>query len=417
VTSRALTAGLGVLYVAASTVAPLVLKTTPSDLDLYFWPAAETAVAGHPLLIYAAHLHGPFRDDNGPLGLLPLVPMAALANALGWAGSLTGRAALSGAVVSLFVLLLAYQAVRFIAAGRGEVRCPLAVAATIVLAPVLWIAVLDYGHTEQPVALCLVLFGVSCSLRKQNVLSGIAFGAAILTRTIAGFGVIPLLLLPFATRRGRAAATIALAALITIAVGLMPFVLADEQAVARSLLTYQEGLPIGGGSFWIVARQASWSGIVQSGDVYLAAAVAAILVVLTLGRRPAIAATHAGLIGLITVASCCLPLLAKSVFPYYFFEPYVFATLWWLARPGTAFNWRVVVPILLTVDVFIVMAATTSPSSAAGAAEGVVSSVVVAAAMALVMVDLLRSPAPSKTGRSLHEDHRPRGVPVVQDAQ
>ena len=97
VTSRAVTAGLGAVYVAASVVAPLILKTTPSDLDLYFWPSAETVVSGHPLLIYTAHLHDVYTNDNGPLGLVPLIPVAALANALGWAGSLAGRAALAGA--------------------------------------------------------------------------------------------------------------------------------------------------------------------------------------------------------------------------------------------------------------------------------------------------------------------------------
>ena len=122
-------AGLGAVYVAASTVTPLVLKTTPSDLDLYFWPSAETVVAGHPLLIYSTDPHAVFFNDNGPIGLIPLVPIAALANALGWAGSLTGRAALTGAVVSLFVLLLAYQAVRLhrrphavVCAGRSRSR-------------------------------------------------------------------------------------------------------------------------------------------------------------------------------------------------------------------------------------------------------------------------------------------------------
>lgn len=416
-TSRALTAGLGVLYVAASTVAPLVLKTTPSDLDLFFWPSAETVVAGHPLLIYAAHAHDLYLDDNGPLGLVPLVPMAALANALGWAGSLSGRAALSGAVVSLFVLLLAYQAVRFTAAARGDSPWPLAVAATVLLAPALWIAIIDYGHTEQPVELCLVLCVVTCSLRRRSLLSGIALGAAVLTRTVAGFCVIPLLLLPLATRRSRAAATTALATLVTVGVGLTPFVLADAQAVSHSLLTYRATLPIGGGSFWVIARQASWAGIVRSGDVYLGAAAAIVLVAMSLRRRPAVATTHAGLIGLITVASCCFPLFAKTVFPYYLAEPYVFATLWWLARPGTARNWRVLVPLILAIDVFIVKAATTSPFSAAGAVEGVMSSIALGAAMALVTVDLLRASDDPAAPRAAREASRPRSVPVVQDAQ
>ena len=402
-TSRALTAELGV-FVATTVVAPLVLKTTPSDLDLYLWPEAEIMVGGHPLLVYATYTHALNQNDNGPLGLLPLVPMATLANALGWSGSLTGRAALGGAdEAGPFVLLLAYQTVRFVAAARGNTQWPLTVAATVLLAPALWIAILDYGHIEQPVELCLVLFAVGCSLRGQNALSGVAFGGAILARTIAGFCVIPLVLVDVAGRRLRAAATIVIATLLTIAAGITPFVLANAPAVTHALLTYRASLP---DQRWFVLdrrESASWAGIVRSGDVYLGAAVATVLVASTLLRRPFAGTTHAGLIGLVTVASCCVPLFAKSVFPYYFFEPYLFAVLWWLARPGTALNWRAVVPLLLTIDVFIAMAATASPFSAAGAAESVIASVVVGAAMALVMFDLLRAPDDSSANRVAHE--------------
>ena len=69
------------------------------------------------------------------------------------------------------------------------------------------IAVLDYGHVEQPIELCLVLFALSSLLSDRNVLSGIALGAAVLTRTIAGFCLIPLMFAPLATRRIRPAAT------------------------------------------------------------------------------------------------------------------------------------------------------------------------------------------------------------------
>jgi hypothetical protein len=417
VTSRGLTAGLGVLYVVASTVAPLVLKTTPSDLDLYLWPEAQVIAGGHPLLIYATYNHALYQNDNGPLGLIPLVPVVAIANALGWAGSLTGRAALAGGVASLFVLLLSYQAVRFTAAARGDARWPLAIAATVLLAPALWIAVLDYGHVEQPVELCFVLFAITCSLHRRDVLSGVAFGAAILARTIAGFCLIPIVVIDVAMRRIRAAATIVLATLVTVGVGIMPFVLANEPAVTHALLTYRASLPIGGGSFWIVARGASWAGVVRSADVYVGAAVAIALVALMVWRRPLIGTTHAGMIGLVTIASCCVPLFAKTAFPYYLFEPYVFAVLWWLARPGTSFNWRVVVPLLLTVDVFIVMAATASPSSTVGVAESVIASVVVCACIALVMLDLLREPSASPAIRAAHETAHPRSIPVTQDAQ
>ncbi len=417
VTSRAVTAGLGAVYVAASVVAPLVLKTTPSDLDLYFWPSAETVVSGHPLLIYAAHLHDVYPNANGPLGLVPLIPVAALANALGWAGSLAGRAALAGAVVSLAVLLLAYQTVGLIETARGGVRWPLLVACSVLLAPALWIGVLDYGHVEQPVELCFMLLAIRCFLRRSNALTGIALGAAVLTRTIAGFCALPFLLIPPATGRPRASAMIALAAAITITVVMAPFLVADAQAVTHSLMTYRGSLPIGGGSVWIIVRDASWAGAIRSGDVYIGAAVALALVAVTLRRNPTVARTPAGLAGLLTVVSCCFPLLAKTVFPYYLLEPYLFAVLWWLCRPGNALNWRAVVPLLLTIDVFIVKAAQSLPSSSWGVVASVVSSCVVGGAIGLVTLDLLRTPDAAMQVPAARLDHRRQGVAAVQDAR
>ncbi len=411
-----MTAGVGAAFVAASIVSPLVLKTTPSDLDLYFWPSAETVVNGHPLLIYSAHLRDVYPNANGPLGLVALVPAVALADALGWANSLAGRASLAEAVVSLAVLLLAYQVVAFTAGARGDVRHPLGIASTVLLAPAMWIAVLDYGHVEQPIELCLVLFALGCVLRDRNVLSGIALGAAVLTRTIAGFCLIPLMLAPLATRRIRPPATIALAAGATIGAGIIPFVLSDASAATHSLITYRGGLPIGGGSFLVIARGAPWAGLVRGGDVYIAAALAVALTGLTLRRKPGLATTHAGLAGLITVASCCFPLFAKTVFPYYLLEPYVFATLWWLARPGSARTWRAVVPALLTIDVFVVKGASIAPFSAWGVIAGITSSALVAIAVALVTFDLLRSPEHA-ADQAVRRVHGPQTHAAVQEAR
>ncbi len=410
-----MTAGLGAVYVAASVVAPLILKTTPSDLDLYFWPSAETVVSGHPLLIYTAHLHDVYTNDNGPLGLVPLIPIAALANALGWAGILAGRAALAGAVVSLVVLLLAYQTVRLIETARGGVRWPLLVACTVLLAPALWIAVLDYGHVEQPVELCLTLLAIRCFLSSNGAVTGIALGAAVVTRTIAAFSALPFLMVPLAIRRLRTSVTIAIGAVLTIAVVMTPFLLADAPSVIHSLITSRSSLPIDGGSFWIVVRDASWAGVIRSGDVYIGAGVAMALVGVTLRRSPTVARTHAGLAGLLTVASCCLPLIAKTVFPYYLLEPYLFAVLWWLGRPGNPLNWRAVVPLLMTIDVFIIKAAASAPSPW-GVVASLASSSVIGLSIGLVTLDLVRSPVGAMHVAVPALDHRPQGVGAVQDA-
>jgi hypothetical protein len=387
---RAAIAGLATLYIAAWTLVSFALKTRPSDLDLYFWPAAETVVRGHPLLIYSAHLRDTYPNANGPLGLLPVLPMAALANALGWAGNLGARAAFAGAATSVVILLLTFQGVRLVAVecrGGGQ---SVIVACSILLAPALWFGVIDYGHVEQPVELCFAMLAVGCSLRARNTYAGIALGAAVLARTIAAFSVIPFALAPLATHRLRPAMVVVAATVATVTVVLAPFVLTNEPSVAHSLLGYRGSLPIGGGSFWVVARQTLFAALGQYGDVYLAVAVACALVAIILVRRPATVTSPAGLLGLLTVASACFPLFAKTVYPYYLVEPYVFGALWWLARPDSARNWRGLVPLLLTADVFLAKAGTTLPVGASWIAEGLASSAIIAATIAVVSTDLLQ---------------------------
>jgi len=70
VSKRAVIVGLAALYVAAWTLGSLALKTRPSDLDLYFWPSAETVIGGHPLVVYSAYLRDAYPNANGPLGLV-----------------------------------------------------------------------------------------------------------------------------------------------------------------------------------------------------------------------------------------------------------------------------------------------------------------------------------------------------------
>jgi hypothetical protein len=382
--------GLVALYVAAWTLGSLALKTNPSDLDLYFWPSAETVLRGHPLLIYSAHVRDMYPNANGPFGLVVLLPVAALANGVGWADNLGARAALSGAVVSIFVLLLSYQAFRLVAAAHGGTERRAAVTCAVLLAPALWIAVIDYGHVEQPIELCCSLLAVALMLKSRWVPAGVGLGAAVLARTTAIFCLIPFALLPLATRRLQPAAVVVLAGVMTVAVVLAPFVLADEPAAVHSLLTYRGSLPIGGGSLWIVTRHTGFAEVGQYGDVYIAFAVATGLTALIL-RRVSVMATATGVLGLLTVTTACFPLFAKTVFPYYLVEPYVFGALWWLARPGSAVNWRAVVPLLLTCDVFLAKAGTLL-SGGREVAEGLVSSALIALVVIMVTVELVRSP-------------------------
>ena len=69
---------LALAFMAASAVAVLLFDSSKTDLDVFFWPSAEIAVHGHPLLVYTLRA-GPYPNANGPVSLLPLGPVAALA--------------------------------------------------------------------------------------------------------------------------------------------------------------------------------------------------------------------------------------------------------------------------------------------------------------------------------------------------
>jgi hypothetical protein len=233
-----------------------------------------------------------------------------------------------------------------------------------------------------------VLLAVELAVSERSASTGVALGAAVLARTVALFSAMPLVLIPLTARRVRPALLTAIAGALTVVIGLAPFVIADHAAVLHSLVGYRGTLPIVGGSFWVLARDSIWADLAQHWDAGIAAALAVALVLMTLVRRPATPTTVAGLVGLLTIASCWLPLVAKTVFPYYLVEPSVLSTVWWLACSRSARNWRVAMPLLLNADVFITKAGTTVTSGAAWASEGVASSVLVALVIAMVTADL-----------------------------
>ena len=70
---------LALAFMAASAVAVLLFDSSKTDLDVFFWPSAEIAVHGHPLLVYTLRA-GPYPNANGPVSLLPLGLVAAVIN-------------------------------------------------------------------------------------------------------------------------------------------------------------------------------------------------------------------------------------------------------------------------------------------------------------------------------------------------
>jgi hypothetical protein len=62
--------------------------------------------------------------------------------------------------------------------------------------------------------------------------------------------------------------------------------------------------------------------------------LAVLLSLVVIAARPDLEPSSRDFYGLLALTALTLPLLAKSVWPYYFLDAYVFGAIWWLGRPG-----------------------------------------------------------------------------------
>ena len=225
------------------------------------------------------------------------------------------------------------------------------------------------------------------------VWSGVLVGLALLARSVAAVGVMSLFFASGALHGLRATGRLVLVAIATVALGLLPFAVADGRSLVHSLVSYRGSEPIGGGSVWALLHNAPLGLTIQRIDIALVVVLGATLSAVVVWRRSGVLSTSAGLCGLLAIASACFPLLAKTVYPYYLMEPYVFATVWWLARPGSAWNWRVLVPMLLTVDAIVLKLTSDRPLEGVVLVAGVTSTCILAGVIALILRDLVGQPA------------------------
>jgi len=326
---------LGFSYALAWGIVGWLWRGPLTDLDYFFLPAVRIALSGHPLLVYTVRFQTVIANDNGPLALVPLTVVAAVASRLGGPDDERLRRALVLAAFSIFTLLMAREAVgaidRLRATRLGGLSRVLAYG-VFAASPVLFISVLGYGHVEQPMTLWLVLLAVRNLASGRPAAAGIISGLAILTRSVAALPLIPLGLLLIAKGRWRALLWLAGSAAVVVALGLLPFVLADPQDTIYSLLTHRGSLPVSGGSIWqlVVATPYEW--VPQHADVFFVLGLAVVVSLVVIAARRDLEPSSRDSYGLLALTALALPLLAKSVWPYYFLDAYVFGAVWWLGQ-------------------------------------------------------------------------------------
>jgi hypothetical protein len=334
---RAGTVALCGLYVLLWGVAGL-LPLNSTDLDVFFLPSARIAASGHPLDVYAVR-YLDYPNANGPLSLAPLTAVVALAGRLSWLDNPSLRRMLVMAVFSLFSLLLGREALLAIDRLRPEPlrgRPRVLVYAVILFSPELWHSVLFYGHIEQPLMLWFALAGVRMLAARHLWRAGALVGLALLTRSAAVVLVVPMVLLLARDRRWKDSLRFGSTAVGTLALGLLPFWLADRSDLVYSLVSFRQRLPVAGGTFWRLTYGTPLLAVGQRWDSVAVLAAATLICVVVLALRPKLDTGSRDLYGLLAVCALCFPLGIKTLWPYYFLDAYTLLAIWWLAHPRPA---------------------------------------------------------------------------------
>jgi hypothetical protein len=365
-------------------VAVAFLPLKPSDLDAFFWPSAQAALAGHPLMVYQPAGGMPYPNANGPLALIPLTAVGLVVRALGWMDMLQLRRAVAFGFFSVFIVMMAREGVSAIERLRGKTLSlwpRLLAYGALTVAPPLWQCLAGYGHIEQPIEIWLILLAVRWLEEDRPVRVGAALGLAVLARTASALFWVPLALAAWHRER-RQVAGLTGAAVAVVVAGVLPFYLADPADVSHSLLAYRGGLAVGAGSIWSLGRGTSFEGLAQHADLAFVALVVVGLN-LWLATRPGGLSGRTLYAGL-ALAAASFALLAKTVWPYYFLEVYVFTTIWAASQTGRAGRKRrLLLPPIVVSGLGLLAEGGVTPgiSSATVRAEGVAMFVLLGGAM------------------------------------
>jgi uncharacterized membrane protein len=401
--TRVATLVLGFGYTVAWGIVGWLWSGPLTDLDFFFLPSVRIALSGHPLLVYTVRFQSVIANDNGPLGLVPVTAVAAVASWLGLNDTRSLRTVILAAL-SIFSLLMAREAIAAIDRLRGA---PLAGLSRIVAygvfaaSPILLISVLGYGHVEQPMMLWLVLVAVRTLTRNRPAAAGVSFGLAILTRTLAALPLIPLGLLLLARGRWRSLTSLGGIAALIVGLGLLPFLLADPADTIYSLLTHRGSLPLGGGSIWQLLVGTPYQWVPQYADILFVFGLAVLLSLTVIVARKDLEPSSRDIYGLLALTALTLPLLAKSVWPYYFLDAYVFGAVWWLAQshPLALGRRRIgaAVPLIAVVGTLLTEYEMGTNSARIRLAEGVFMGAVLIVLTAFLVTRLRRGALPQLT--------------------
>ncbi len=345
---------IGVTAVVRGTSAIAVAQD--SDLTNFFFKSATYILQGDPWHIYAARgsgLTATYPNFNPPLSIFLMAPLLSFArafHAISYGAQIT--------VVSLpfviFVPILAIITIRILRRLYPEIpeTQQFLAFALIALSPLAWQSLTPWYHLEQPLMLCLLLCAVAALQARRERLAGLLAGLALLTRTTALMPLVALGVLLLMEREWRGLLRFGGIAAAVSVVGMLPFFIVYPQDTIYSLVTWRGTSQIGGNSIWsIFAYSGDASSIrhllnavaerLDTYSVLLFIVVVAFFAV----RRHGITAYGPDAWAVIAIACLAVPMLTKTVWPYYYLEPFVPLLIWEFAtmynRRGGVWRWPV----------------------------------------------------------------------------
>jgi len=338
VTALALLVGAIAVVRAAGTLA----SAADSDLAAFFLKSAAYVARGDPFHMYAVRAAAPYAtypNVDPPLGIVLMAALLRLARALGLARGYSAQVTfVSLPFVPLVPLLgaLAHHAARGAHPADAAPAVPRFLAfALIALSPLSWLCVATWGHLEQPLMLCFLVAAVGALQRRRVGLAGVLAGLATLSGTAALFPLAALAALLLAGRQWRGAALLGGGAGAVLALGVAPFLVTDRRDVVYSFLTWRGSEQIGGNSIWDIftvdaiahAMPHTLAAAVRRLDTPAMLALAVVVGVLA-ARRLRVSAYEPEVWAVLAIAALGLPLLAKVMWPYYYFQPFVLLVIY-----------------------------------------------------------------------------------------
>jgi Glycosyltransferase family 87 len=345
---------IGVTAVVRGTSAIVVAQD--SDLTNFFFKSAHYILQGDPWHIYAARgsgLTATYPNFNPPLSIFLIAPLLALADilhAVSYGAQIT--------VVSLpFVLLvpvLAYLTVRMLRRLYPDIpeTQEFLAFALIALSPLTWQSLTPWYHLEQPLMLCLLLCAVAALQARHEALAGVLAGLAVLTRTTALMPLVGLCVLLLVAREWRGLLRFGGLAAAVALLPMIPFFLAYPGDTIYSLVTWRGTSQIGGNSIWAIFAYSGdadttrhlLNAVAERLDTY-SVLLFVVLATLLAARRRGISAYGTDAWAVFAISCLAVPMLTKTVWPYYYLEPFVPLLIWEFAtmynRRGGVWRWPV----------------------------------------------------------------------------